>query len=175
MTTQINANGTVKHQLGNGDKKVFSVQYQPASGGPKVKREYTGVFVNFPVTPDALATAFEKYTFKVGDIELKGIQAAAASKWLHAIESVRGDVRKALEAGLTDATLEDNVRRMFLEYVGPSGERRGFTPTVVSKDAVAAFIAAGDTDGLMAYLAKQGAKVNAATETADEAEGDEAS
>jgi hypothetical protein len=164
MTTQINANGTVKHQLGNGDKKVFAVQYQPAGGGPKVKREYTGVFVNFPVTPEALDAAFEKYTFTVGGVQLKGTQAAAAAKWLHAIESVRGDVRKALEAGLVEVTSEDSVRRMFLEYTGPSGERRGFTPTVVSKDTVAAFIAAGDTEGLMAYLAKQGAKVNATVE-----------
>jgi hypothetical protein len=174
-TTQISANGTVRHQLGTGSDKKFVVQYRAGGSkdAPQVKREYSGVFVNFPVTPAALEEAFSKYTFKVGGVELKGVHAAAAAKWLHATESVRGDVRKALESGLTTAANEDNVRRMYVEYTGPSGERQGFKPTVVDGGRVAAFVAAGDLDGLTAYLAECGAKVNAVVETVDELDEDD--
>lgn len=168
MTSNI-INGRVSHELGTGkDKKTFTVKYREGGSPDKpfIKREYNNIRVNVPVSGEALAEAFSKYTFTVGGVKLTGVNAAAAAKFIHAVESVRGDVRKGLESGLDMAEAE--VRRMFEGYNGPSGERGGFKPVQVSETEVARFVSAGDHAGLMAYLASCGAKASQVEETAED-------
>lgn len=175
MTAQNITNGRVSHEMGTGKeagKKVFTVKYRPnGEDGPQVSRQYTNIRVNVPVSEEALAQAFSKYTFTVGGVKLTGVHAAAAAKFIHAVESVRGDVRKALESGL--AADESTVRRMFAEYQGPSGERGGFKQVQVSEEKVAEFVANGDHAGLMAYLAQQGAKAQAVEESPEDLDDEE--
>jgi hypothetical protein len=167
--TIVQSNGTIRVRLG--DKNgTFAVAYKKDGNpdNPQIKREVNGVYINLPVTTLAQVAAFQEYKTeydvydsdgrKIGTYELQGALAACAEKFKHSAESVRGEIRTALEAGM--ALSDTTIQARFNDYTGPSGRRGGFTKQVtVDGGELERLMAAGDLNAVKDYLAKQGAKV----------------
>lgn len=93
-------NGYVETLFGSGDDAgTVTVNAKGQTLG-----EFRNVTHPFPVTREALEFAFAGYSYTVTDTDgkeytLHGIDAAAASKFQHASESVRGSIRTDLLKG----------------------------------------------------------------------------
>jgi hypothetical protein len=163
----VSPNGTIRVRLGDKSGN-FAVNYRKDGNpdNPQIKREFSGVYINLPVTQEALDRCFSEYKTeyevydasgqKIGVYQATGSLAAGAEKFKHSAESVRGEIRTGLEAGL--AMSDQTVRDSFDNYTGPSGRKGGFTKQVTVDLADIARLAQ-DPVALAAYLAERGAKV----------------
>lgn len=160
-----NSNGIVAHTMGDKNGN-FTVQYKDKDG-KAIKREFTKIVVNVPVTRDAQEKAFAGYTTEIGGKKITGQCAAAAQKFLHSAESIRGEIRSALESGME--MTDETARAMFASYTGPTGRKAKAAPQA-DLNTLRKLMETGDMAAVAQYLAKQGMAVVGATEEAPEDE-----
>lgn len=99
--------------------------------GGKVVATLSGVKHPMPVTPEALAYAFERYSLSVVDVDgneytLNGVQAAAARFFIHSLETARGLLR--------NGATEREAKEAYASFTQVGGKSRSGRKAVALSD-----------------------------------------
>jgi hypothetical protein len=145
--------GYVATLFGNGDD-AGSVKV--GGKGIATPVTFTGVEHPYPVTRKALEAAYKDLVHTVVDVDgeehtLRGIDAAAAKFWTHALETVRGWARARLVKGLE--TTPEMVRREYAAFLTVGGQTRSGSKPVATEDEVSGLT----KEELIAMLKARGA------------------
>lgn len=144
--------GYAKCLFGSGDDAGMVV----VKDGGMVVAEIDDVLIQIPVTREAIEASCEKYTTEITDADgvvhrLSGMDAAVVSKYLHAMESLRGEIRT--DAKKDRLQTDEYYRNRFWNFVSfGGGTRSGRKVEPVKADALEGLSAAE----IIAYMKKQG-------------------
>jgi hypothetical protein len=159
----------IQHNLGNKDGD-YNVSFKDKNGTTR-KAAFTGVFANLPADSTALADWHKSKEFTFGDaetgkVEWTGVEAAAAAKCLHDLETVRGKAREKLAGGANPASVELWLRKEMAAY-WPGRAVNVAEPVKMDGAKLAAFYAVGDVAGAEQYMRECGVVVTTAPAPSD--------
>lgn len=161
---------TIKHELGNKDG-IFAISYKDKDGRTH-KAELTGVVLSAPADSESLADWHKgkSFTFGIGDdtVKFEGVEAAAAAKVLHDIETLRGKAREKLAGGASHEAVQVWLRKEMLTYWPGKQVVEVVKPIEVSMANIAEIMAIEDvaerTRLMGLLLAQSGATVTTGAE-----------